>query len=223
MEAFGLVPNDVYSGLKHTTEIHDHSKLIDTLTKTLKKYIEDPKKYTSNWKEDVNGILDSRLGENISSFSFEGAEYTPMSFLKLTKLNPKDYISITSFSDVPFYTNFILNIPDNFSNGKFLNVKIDDLVEIANNTLIKGYTIELNCDVSEPTFSSKHEMAILPESDIDIEDAFKTVTPEKKITQKFRQQEFENFNTTDDHLMHFVCLVTDQTGKRYYKVKKRLG
>jgi bleomycin hydrolase len=223
MEAYGLVPVAVYSGLKITDENHNHAKLIDTLTKTLDKYIENPKLYTSNWKDDVNSILDSSLGQNISTFTFEGATHTPMSFLKMTKLNPKDYISITSFTHEPFYRHFILNIPDNFSNGKFLNVKIDELLEITNRALEKGYTIALDCDVSEPTFSSKYGMAILPNEDINNEDVFKRITPERIITQELRQQEFENFNTTDDHLMHIIGLVKDQTGKKYYKVKNSWG
>ena len=37
------------------------------------------------------------------------------------------------------------------------------------------------------------------------------------------QEEFENFNTTDDHLMHIIGLVKDQTGKKYYKVKNSWG
>ncbi len=223
MATYGLVPNSVYSGLKNSNDEHNHSKLIDTLTKTLDKYIENPKLYTSNWQDDVNAILDSSLGQNINTFTFEGGTYTPMSFLKMTKLNPKDYISITSFNHEPFYSNFILNIPDNFSNGKFLNVKIDELVEITNRALEKGYTIELDCDVSESTFSSEYGMAILPLEDNNNEEAFKTITQEKKITQEFRQQEFENFNTTDDHLMHIVGMVKDQTGKIYYKVKNSWG
>ncbi len=141
----------------------------------------------------------------------------------MTKLNPKDYISITSFTHEPFYRHFILNIPDNFSNGKFLNVKIDELLEITNRALEKGYTIALDCDVSEPTFSSKYGMAILPNEDINNEDVFKRITPERIITQELRQQEFENFNTTDDHLMHIIGLVKDQTGKKYYKVKNSWG
>ena len=46
---------------------------------------------------------------------------------------------------------------------------------------------------------------------------------EKNITANYRQQEFENYNTTDDHLMHIVGLVKDQNSTRYYKVKNSWG
>ena len=49
------------------------------------------------------------------------------------------------------------------------------------------------------------------------------IKPEMKITQEFRQQEFQNFNTTDDHLMHIVGKMKDQKGNIYYKVKNSWG
>lgn len=146
-----------------------------------------------------------------------------MSFMKKIKVDPKDYITITSFSHKPYHTNFILNIPDNFSNGEFFNVKLDELTHIVNNALEKGFTIELECDVSEKGFSAKHGLAIIPKDGINIENALVNVSEEKKITQEFRQHEFENYNTTDDHLMHIVGLLKDQNGTSYYKVKNSWG
>ncbi|MBO7523597.1 MAG: aminopeptidase, partial [Bacteroidales bacterium] len=34
---------------------------------------------------------------------------------------------------------------------------------------------------------------------------------------------FENFTTTDDHLMHITGIAKDQFGKKYYKVKNSWG
>jgi len=47
--------------------------------------------------------------------------------------------------------------------------------------------------------------------------------PEKEINQQYRQQEFENYNTTDDHLMHITGKAIDQNGTIYYKVKNSWG
>ncbi|WP_303317789.1 C1 family peptidase [Flavivirga abyssicola] len=221
ISAHGLVPNTIYSGLKNGNAKHDHSKLVDTLKKTLDLYIKDSK--TFNWKKRTNDILDTFLGENVKSFDYNGKKYSPLSFMKEVKINPKNYVTLTSFSHKPYHTNFILNIPDNFSNGKFFNVTLDELTNTVNNALEKGFTIELDCDVSEKTFSSKHGLAIIPIDGIDIADALINVSEEKKITQEFRQQEFENYNTTDDHLMHITGLVKDQNGTTYYKVKNSWG
>lgn len=224
VEDFGLVPNSVYSGLEANASRHNHSEMIAVLKGLLDVYIDNPGRGLSpKWKAVTESVLDIYLGKNISSFNYEGKQYTPKSFLEMTKINPKDYISITSFSHKPFYTKFILNIPDNFSNGSFVNVKLDDLVAITNKALKAGYTVELDCDVSEKTFSSKHGLAVIPKDESTKLDALIRVLPEKHITQELRQQEFENYNTTDDHLMHITGMLKDQNGTIYYKVKNSWG
>jgi len=52
---------------------------------------------------------------------------------------------------------------------------------------------------------------------------FDKPVPEKKITQEMRQQEFDNYQTTDDHGMQFTGIVKDQNGNEYYMVKNSWG
>ena len=219
--AHGIVPNYVYSGLKEGEEKHNHSKLADSLKTILNSYLKDTKAYTSNWKVDVENVLDYYLGQDVTTFNFEGVQYTPKSFLEMTKINPKDYITITSFTHEPYYSNFILNIPDNFSNGNFYNVPLDDMINVINHALKNGFSIELDCDVSEKTFSSIHGIAVIPKNESQY--ALVNIGQEKVITADLRQQEFENYNTTDDHLMHITGMLKDQNGTTYYKVKNSWG
>ncbi|HIE45117.1 MAG TPA: aminopeptidase, partial [Flavobacteriaceae bacterium] len=86
-----------------------------------------------------------------------------------------------------------------------------------------GFTIALDVDVSEKTFSAKYGLAVLPLNIEDNEKSLKQIVEEKNVTQEYRQQEFENFDTTDDHLMHIVGIVKDQKGNQYYKVKNSWG
>ncbi|MDG1715629.1 C1 family peptidase [Lacinutrix sp.] len=218
----GIVPNIVFSGLKENEKKHNHSKLADSLKTIVTTYLKNEKAYKTNWKTDVEAVLDYYLGKKITTFNYEGVDYTPQSFLEMSKINPKNYVTITSFTHQPYYTNFILNIPDNFSNGSFYNVPLTDLMSTINYALNKGYTIELDCDVSEKTFSSKHGVAVIPEAK-DSSDALVNIMPEMDVTPEYRQQEFENFNTTDDHLMHITGIIKDQNGNTYYKVKNSWG
>jgi bleomycin hydrolase len=217
---FGIVPNSAYSGLKKGQEKHNHAKIVDTLKIVLNTYLKDS---NLDWAAQVNTILDDRLGKNITTFDYKGKKYTPQSFLKMTEINPEDYVTITSFTHKPFYSNFVLNIPDNFSNGSFYNVTLEDMMTVINSALKSGFTIELDCDVSEKTFSSKYGLAIIPKDGIDAKNALVSIQKEKNITPEFRQQEFENFNTTDDHLMHITGILKDQNGTTYYKVKNSWG
>jgi bleomycin hydrolase len=220
----GLVPESAYSGLLNDAANHDHSKIVPDLKVVLDAYIKNENKSTAkSWKVATDSILDAQLGKVPESFSYNNVVYTPKSFLEMTKLNTLDYITLTSFLQQPFYTTFILNIPDNFSNGIFYNVPLDELVNAVDNALEKGYSLALDCDVSEKTFSQKYGVAVVPENIENNEKAMTYIVEETTVSPEFRQQEFENYDTTDDHLMHIVGLVKDQNGTEYYKVKNSWG
>lgn len=221
---YGLVPVSVFTGLSEDEKKHNHSEMEMVLNSMLKTYIDNPGRSLSpKWKQAVSSILDIYLGEIPSKFEYEGKEYSPMSFMKMTKINPSEYLTVTSFTQAPFYEKFILNIPDNFSNGSMYNLPLNEFIAVIDNALEKGYTLALDADVSEPTFSAKYGVAFIPENEDDEKTGLAEIIEEKNITQEYRQQEFENFNTTDDHLMHIVGKLTDQKGNVYYKVKNSWG
>jgi bleomycin hydrolase len=211
---YGLTTENIYSGKPTTDAKHDHSKMVAELEAIVKKAVEEtPLKY-SNWKSDYNAVLDNYLGKIDQVKSIQPKEYG---------INLNDYITITSFSHEPFYSKFVLNVPDNFSNESFYNVTLDEFIKNIDNALDQGYTLALDSDVSEDTFSAKTGIAVIPNDVADAKASLTEIKPEKKITQEFRQQEFENYNTVDDHLMHIIGKVKDQKGNVYYKVKNSWG
>ena len=116
-----------------------------------------------------------------------------------------------------------MNIPDNWSNGSMYNVPLDELIKTINYALQNGFTVNLDCDVSERTFSSKDGVAVIPMDKQNNIKALQGIYPEKNVTQDYRQDEFENYTTTDDHLMHITGMLKDQNGTTYYKVKNSWG
>lgn len=220
----GLVPQHAYPGVVQG-EMHHHKEMHTLMKTTLDQFIDNPKNYNSNWKKDVEKILDQYLGKVKDSFNYNGIQQTSKSFLKWTEIDPKNYVSVTSFLHRPYYESFILNIPHNFSNGYFYNVPLDGLVKIINVGLNNGYSLVLECDATEPSFMYKKGVgiAVIPKEELLLAKATTTIQPEKIITPEYRQQEFENFNTTDDHLMHIVGKLKDQKGNIYYKVKNSWG
>jgi bleomycin hydrolase len=224
VEKYGLVPNEAFSGMFAGEIKHDHAEMVAVLEAMLKTYVDNPgRKLSKKWRTAIESVLDIYIGKNVSSFAFEGKQYTPQTFLEMTKIQPKDYVNISSFTHAPFYSKFILNVPDNWSNGSFYNLPLDEMMAIIDNGLENGFTIELDCDVSERSFSSKEGVAVIPENADNNLQALNIIHPEKKITQEYRQDEFENYNTTDDHLMHITGMLRDQNGTKYYKVKNSWG
>ncbi|MDT0556608.1 aminopeptidase C [Patiriisocius hiemis] len=221
---YGLVPQEAFDGLSDNETNHNHAEMVAVLKSMLTTYVDNPgRKLSKKWKHAVEGVLDVYLGKNVTQFTYKGKQYTPKSFLELTKINPRDYVTITSFTHAPFYKTFILNIPDNWSYGSFYNVPLDELMNTIDYALKNGYTVELDCDVSERTFSSKDGVAVIPKDANNNAKALQGIYPEMNITQEYRQDEFENYTTTDDHLMHVTGILQDQNGTTYYKVKNSWG
>lgn len=220
----GLVPETTFTGFTTQATIHNHETIVPELQKVLDAYIKnDTDAKVGNWKVKVDSILDVKLGKKPDNFIYNGITYTPKSFLEMTKFDASKYITLTSFLHEPLYSKFILNIPDNFSNGTFYNISLTELVEVVDYALKNGYTLAIDCDVSEKTFSSKFGVAIVPKNKTDEEKSLTYIVEELEVTPAFRQQEFENYNTTDDHLMHIVGLVKDQNNNEYYKIKNSWG
>ncbi len=221
---FGVVPQSVYTGKLATYETYNHAEMTAVLESMLKTYVENPgKKLSPQWKEAISAVLDVYMGKNLTEFTYEGKKYTPKSFFETTKIKPENYITISSFSNEALYKPFLLPIPDNFSNGLFYNLPLEEYIQNIDNAIDKGYTLALDCDVSEPTFSGKIGVAAVPENDADNKSILTEIKPEKSITPEYRQAEFENLSTQDDHLMHIVGKVKDQKGNIYYKVKNSWG
>lgn len=220
-EKSGLMTEAAYSGLMNDETSYDHSEM----ERGLKGFLDGIRKskvLSSKWKNAFSGILDSYMGPVVEQFEYEGKSYTPESFAKHTALKVEDYISITSFTHHPFYEQFILEIPDNYSNGSFYNVPLDEMMSIIDYALLAGYSIAWDGDVSEKGFSAREGIAVLP-TDAGREDLFTMPGSEVEVNQDNRQSNFENYRTTDDHLMHIVGIALDQKGTKYYLTKNSWG
>jgi bleomycin hydrolase len=138
-----------------------------------------------------------------------------------------DYMSLTSFTHQPMYLPFQLEIPDNWSHKAAYNVELNEMYEAVLNALKKGYTVGWTADVSEPGFSHKMGLAVLPVDPDTLEvsamSGFMTPVPEIEVTPELRQKGYDNKTTQDDHLMHIVGAYEDQKGRTYFLVKNSWG
>lgn len=241
IKAHGIVPFEVYPGLNYGTDKPDFNEL----SRVLKAYLDaviaagDKRSPLSTaWKRGFNAILDEYFGELPEKFTYKGKEYTPETFAASLPVKMDDYVDITSFTHHPFYTQFILEVPDNWMWGKVYNLPLDELMSVVDNALANGYTVAWGTDVSEKGFSREKAIGIIPETNIDgmggteaekwgkltakeKEDAlykFDKPGKERTITQQMRQEAFDNYETTDDHGMVIVGTATDQAGNPYFKV-----
>jgi bleomycin hydrolase len=218
MDKYGIMPYDDYSGLNGESTYHDHQDLNKTIFALLPKYT---KNGTDNgkWKDDLNKVLDKYLGKLPNNILWNSQNFNPKSFQKFTNLDPSEYLQITSFNHKPFYKNVVLDIPWNLVNEPFYNLPIDEFMYNIDHAITQGFTVAVELDVSEPTYSGDYGLAVIQENDADTSRILYELLPEKKISQNYRQQEFENFRSTNDHNQHIIGKVIDQNGKVYYIAK----
>ena len=229
--AYGIMPESAYPGRKDSSKPLNHSQLEKNLKDLCNDAVAKGKtgKLTPTWLVRLDSLLDAEFGAVPPTFTLDGTVYTPVSYRDYLGLRPDDYVTVTSFTHHPFYSSFILEVPDNWSNGTFYNLPINELMRCLNNSLEQGYTVEWDADVSNMGFSAGNGIAIVPEKDwkdrsaAERQNAFKIWEPEKAVTQEYRQQQFDNQITTDDHLMHIVGMLDETHSGSYYVVKNSWG
>jgi hypothetical protein len=239
----GIVPDEVYNGLNYGSPTHNHGEL-NAFINAIAAVPVQRKNESEQYHKIVNAILDTYLGKIPENFTYKGVSYTPKSFAASLGINPGDYVEITSVTHFPFYTQGLLEIPDNWRMERYYNIPLDEMIETMDYALHNGYTIAWDGDVSEKGFSHSKGVAIIPEL-VKVEnysatdrarlekmtpaersdEAYKFASPfpEVNVTQDIRQAGFENFTTTDDHLMHLTGIVKDQNGTKYYITKNSWG
>lgn len=216
----GMLPEEVYHGINYGAEEHNHREFSTVMSHFLDGVLKARRPSTA-WYPAFTSIMDSYLGEVPEEFTYKGEKYTPISFYESLDFDPSDYVEITSYTHHPDYEKIDLEVPDNWSGDLYYNVPVDELIQIMENSIMKGYTIVWDGDMSDKGFSHKSGVAVVPE---DMESKFlEAPVTEKTITPEYRQQQFNNFKVTDDHLMHLTGLFKDQNGTMYYKTKNSWG
>ncbi|MCE4565685.1 aminopeptidase [Maribellus sp. CM-23] len=243
---YGIVPESVFNGLQYGEKKHVHGEMDEVLKQNVDAVVANKNRTLSTvWREAVEGTLNTYLGKTPDKFEYEGKQYTPQSFAsEYVGLNMDDYVEISSYTHHPFYSKFILEVPDNWSWDEVYNVPVNELEEIIDYSLKNGITVAWAADVSEKGFlTSNKGVAVLPAApDEDMSDAeiarweslperekekelyqLDSPVPELKVSQEMRQAAFDNYQTTDDHGMHIVGIAKDQEGETFYKVKNSWG
>lgn len=241
---YGAVPGELYKGLEYGQDNHVHGELAEVATAYVNAVIKNrDKKLSTAWKKGFDGVIDTYLGKLPETFTYQGKQYTPRSFGESLGLNFDDYVSLTSYTHHPFYSQFPLEIEDNWRWAPSYNLPINELMEVLDHAINNGYTIAWGSDVSEKGFT-RNGIAVAAdiealessgsdqarwvglsqtERDAEVKTLVEKPCKEIEVTQELRQQAYDNYQTTDDHGMLIYGIAKDQTGKKFYMVKNSWG
>jgi len=221
---YGAMPLNEYTGLLNGEKNYDHQNLFSELQRYLDSVLRK-KPIPNNWLEGYIKILDENLGVPPKEFSYSGKTYTPVSFAKeALHFSANDYVSLTSFTHQPYYQSFVLQVPDNYANGSFYNLPLDELIEAVKYAIDKGYTVAWDADVSNPGFMQGTGLALnLDNAGSFTKDQVNPDLKEAGYDAATRQQLYENLTTQDDHLMHITGVEKSKGGKTFFMVKNSWG
>ena len=253
MKTFGLIPEEyMRPGVMYGDTLSNHNEL-SALTDAMVAAVAKNDKLKKLQRGDdgllcikaIKAVHDVYLGTAPEKFTYNGKEYTPKSFYESLDLNADDYVSITSYTHHPFYTQFVLEIQDNWRWNLSYNVPIDEMMEIMDNAIANGYPIAWGSDVSEQGFRMgvRKGFCVLPADASSVanlqgsdmahwtgmsakaiqDEAAKHPTPQRWVTQEERQIAYDDRETTDDHGMVIYGTAKDQMGNEYYMVKNSWG
>ena len=231
----GIVPNVEMTGMNYGSPLPQQAEMDAVLLSYVQAVSRNTRTLSTAWKRGFDAVVDEYLGKAPETFVVDGKTYTPATYRDAMKINPDDYVELTSFTHHPFYTWFALEVCDNWRGSQSYNVPIDELMAVVDNALDNGYTVCWGADVSHDGFT-RDGLGIL----IDVKATAAgsdqehwvgkeegkpapVVVVESVPTQESRQLEFDNKTMTDDHGMHIYGIATDQDGKKYYMVKNSWG
>ena len=221
---YGAIPEVVYSGLLNGQTQYNHQQLISRLQNYLDSVLKK-QPISADWLNGYTNVLDQYLGKVPQEFTYDGKKYSPINFAKeVLKFNADDYVSLTSFTHQPYYNSFILQVPDNFANGSFYNIPLNELIDVVKDAVGQGYSVAWDADVSNKGF--KQELGFALNLDPSVKYTREMVNAETKelpYDANIRQQLYENLTTQDDHLMHIVGTEKSKDGKTFFVVKNSWG
>ena len=161
----------------------------------------------AHWQDSVQAVLDRYVGRCPESFTYEGKTYTPQTFAQSLGLVPDDYVSLTSYTHHPFREWFVIEAPYKWRLKPSYNIPIDELMDVLDKAIDAGYTVAWGGDVSGDF--TRTGTAELP-NDV-------------KPTQQLRQEQWNDWRFTYDHVMLIYGKAVDEAGRPYYMVKNTWG
>lgn len=156
-----------------------------------------------DFADKAQRLMDEGIGALPATVYMYGFKYTPQEFAR-SVCRDGEYVALCSTERHPYGELVDLELPDNQTHERFMNLPVDSLLSLTLNSIREGHPVLWEGDISEPGFSFSQGVA-------DTEAAN-------------RQQELDTNRTTDDHCMAIVGLATDPADhRRWFIVKNSWG
>ncbi len=172
------------------------------------------------WHIAVQKVIDRYIGKCPESFTYDGKTYTPKTFAASLGIDWNNYISLTSFTHHPFYEDFVIEALHKWRLKPSFNLPIDRLMTILETAIMKGYCVAWGGDVTG-VFENR-DGKYFTKTDFN-NNGIAKLPPNIVVSQKLRQQQWDNWQFTYDHVMLIYGIAKGSDGQKYYMVKNSWG
>jgi len=210
VKKYGMVPESAYSGRVDSRYGHEHAGLDTAMKYLIKEYLAAGKKELNDTDlQQINDTLDRYLGKVPAYFLYRNKEYTPVTFAKEVVRFNDDYVELMSFADLPLYKKCLLVDKYNWAGDSIYNVPLEDMQQLVDTALSRGWSVGWEGDVTEPGFNFWNGFAAAADSAYNYD--------------SIRIQSYKNENTERDHMLHLVGIGRDENNKKWYYLKNSWG
>ena len=223
IKKYGAMSYEAYEGTLIKEDINNYNDLFKELREFIKQLYARAQKnelnitwengiVTNPWLQDLKGLLDTHMGVFPEMFTYNGQKYTPEKFAhSVLNLNFDDYVKLTSYSYIPFYQPGELLVRDNWLHDHdFYNLPIDEFIRTIDHAIDNGYSAAVDIHITMELYSDPSKN-------------YADFQEDEVIYQDARDELFDNWLTSDVHLIHLIGSAHDESGKKYYLVKDSVG
>ena len=140
---YGIVPQDEYP-CRPRTRLKDMNRELADLLKQHRKDTDNGKRFL----QEVNTVLDRYMGTLPERVGRDSLSLSPLKYYHRLTAGMPDVKRLTSFQYTPYNQELVLDYPDNYERKSFMNLPLDSLCRIAEQTVKKGGTVVWEGDTS---------------------------------------------------------------------------
>lgn len=202
-ERHGIVPQNKYP-CRPRTRLRNMSRELTDLLKQHRKDTDNGKRFL----QEVNTVLDRYMGTLPEQVQTDSLSLSPLEYYHRLTAGMPDVKRLTSFQYTPYNQELVLDYPDNYERKNFLNLPLDSLCHIAEQTVKKGGTVVWEGDTSNNGFYWREGLAIWHGTPVSPDD---------------RENNYRRGHLDDNHTLLLVGWATDNEGRPYFVAQNSWG
>jgi bleomycin hydrolase len=225
MDTYGMAPESAYMQSDLDPMSKESGQMDAVIRGSLRRAIDmGDSGETERYLNYVDAALSKHIGDTKMNFTYDGKDYTPKSFAEQAGVNSADYVMLTSDSRQEMHKPFVLEMKTNWDKEEFYNVNPNEMYKVMKDAIENGYAVGWYGFVNNEMIIVDEKVAVVPigkmpgtkkeGTDKEVQQTYQPL-PEKTISEKERQANFEVLVNDNNNFMTLYGISMDKEGNEY--------